>query len=347
MSNTNLFTAGEEASKQSDSYKFLMSRVPQNLIVPGLGDLKNTFRYHRTNELTSFDKLRPTDVNDVTNSITPILKLSSEESDSDSFTFPKLDIFGNYSSKDILEPNDQDACILVETDINIPNSLNNSFPLMQLERPRKCRKPSISKSCTDTVCCENAIKDKQQKEKVKNLSKTAPQEPQTADWNYFSLRRACFRGMSAYYKDKFNAFRKERSKLKTAGNLEDMDQLVSQFIADEFVNCASVATALNSQKFLDCIVTVLHSHRHKKNEPYIRSRDFTKIRQVLYSFSTAAKKSFLSDTNYAFVFAHFYQRAGEGFIVEKSDRKPAKFREELQLEFDSLHKLAAMTLSEY
>lgn len=196
------------------------------------------------------------------------------------------------------------------------------------------------------MCCENALKEKQQKEKVKSLPKVAPQEPQNADWNYFSLRRACFRGMSAYYKDKFNAFRKEKLRTKTAGNAEDMDLLVSQFITEEFLNCASDATALNSSEFLDCIVTVLHSHRHKKNEAYIKSRNFTKIRQVLYSFSTAAKKSFLSDTHYAFVFAHFYKKAGERFMVEKSDRKPARFREELQLEFDSLHKLAAMTLSE-
>jgi len=74
-----------------------------------------------------------------------------------------------------------------------------------------------------------------------------------------------------------------------------MDELVSKFIREEFTENDLPGYFLTSDVFLDAIVTVLHSHRHKKNETYIRARDFTKIRQVLYSFSTSAKKTFLSD----------------------------------------------------
>lgn len=94
------------------------------------------------------------------------------------------------------------------------------------------------------------------------------------------------------------------------------------------------------------MVTVLHSHRHKKNESYIKKRDFTKIRQVLYSFSTSAKKTFLTDPSYALIFAHFFSKQGEGFIEEKSQLKPQQFRAELQLEFDCLFELASKTLSD-
>lgn len=92
------------------------------------------------------------------------------------------------------------------------------------------------------------------------------------------------------------------------------------------------------------MVTVLHSHRHKKNEPYIKSRDFTKIRQVLYSFSTAAKKTFLACPDYALVLNHFYKREGLLFLEKKSELKPARFRSELEVELNALNKGAFQTL---
>lgn len=92
------------------------------------------------------------------------------------------------------------------------------------------------------------------------------------------------------------------------------------------------------------MITVLHSHRHKKNEKYIRTRDFTKIRQVLYSFSTAAKKTFLASPDYALVLNHFYNKEGELFLEKKSQLKPQRFRIELEVELNALYKGAFQTL---
>lgn len=70
-----------------------------------------------------------------------------------------------------------------------------------------------------------------------------------ADWNYFSLRRACFRGMSAYYKDRFNSFVKNNGFTKSLKT--EMDRIVSIFIRDEFVNVNTGKCDISTKEFLD------------------------------------------------------------------------------------------------
>ncbi|CAI2372766.1 unnamed protein product [Moneuplotes crassus] len=205
----------------------------------------------------------------------------------------------------------------------------------------KDRRSSFDKSEDATHCCDNFKVPISSNQKVAKRSKTLGTP--NADWNYFSLRRACFRGMSAYYKDKFNAFVKNNGftrSLKT-----EMDAIVSNFIRDEFHNTETGNCDITTSEFLDCMITVLHSHRHKKNEKYIMTRDFTKIRQVLYSFSTAAKKTFLASPDYALVLNHFYNKEGELFLEKKSQLKPQRFRTELEVELNALNKGAFQTLS--
>lgn len=212
-------------------------------------------------------------------------------------------------------------------------------------RTKSKRKTSCSKSCSETVCCEHASKDIIAfKESDKNTSKK--KRAQQEEWNYFSLRRTCFRGMSAYYKGKFDPYVKNTGKFRSTDKSIGMDQLVSNFITEEFGKSTDYCDTIGSNSFLDSVVTVLHSHRHKKNEDFIRSRDFSKIRKVLYSFSTAAKKTFLSNKTYALIFAHFYEKAGKKFVERKAASKPQQFKEELLVEFDSLYHLAKKTLTE-
>ena len=150
--------------------------------------------------------------------------------------------------------------------------------------------------------------------------------------------------MSAYFKDRFDPFYKTWMRHKHSNNREAMDELVSRFIQNENISSYTSNNITNTSKFLDSMVTVLHSHRHKKNERYIKSRDFSKIRQVLYSFSTNAKRAFLTDNTYALIFVHFYEKQGEKFITEKAQYKPKQFEEELRVEFDAMYKLALQTL---
>ena len=123
-----------------------------------------------------------------------------------------------------------------------------------------------------------------------------------------------------------------------------MDNIVKRFINQEFKNVTPGCWDLTTPAFLDWMITILHSHRHKKNENYISTRDFTKIRQVLYSFSTAAKKTFLSCPEYAFILSYFYNQQGEEFIISKSEFKPLRFKAELEIELKALNKGAWLTL---
>lgn len=168
----------------------------------------------------------------------------------------------------------------------------------------------------------------------------------STDWNYFSLRRTCFRGMSAYYKELFEPMHKEWNRSRFRNSKLSMSQLVAKFISTIISKSNHNFELCKSDKFVDSMITVLHSHRHKKNDDFIKSRDFTKIRKVLYSFSTSAKKEFLSDKYYAFIFAYFYENDGLNFVSSKSVSKPVKFKQDLETEFENLYKIASKTLSE-
>ena len=151
--------------------------------------------------------------------------------------------------------------------------------------------------------------------------------------------------MSAYYKEKLSSFCKLKNIKSQSAMQVHMEKLVAMFIRQEFMNSNAPFSILNTPEFLDSMITVLHSHRHKKNDVYIQKRDFTKIRKVLYSFSTAAKKTFLSNKNYSLIFTNFYHREGDAFLQKKSNIKPNKFKTELRHELDTLYQAASKTVA--
>lgn len=341
---------------KSESYKFLMSQNQSNLIIPGLGLVKPESLF-KSGSGPVYKNIN-SDVNGIPNSFADRLDITSfeEGEEDDEFLIKDSDWESNFKNTEavVLQLSDNVACELLENGSSDVSSKDNeyfSFISHQEAQARsnksskklsqsKTRKSSLTKSSSETVCWDNALKDT--KDSVKESEDNSTEH--TAEWNYFSLRRTCFRGMSAYYKDRFNAFRKQ-SKNILSGKSEDMVDLVSRFIKHEFSKNTCYKSSISKPEFLDSMITVLHSHRHKKNESYIKGRDFKKIRQVLYSFSTSAKKIFLSDKNYALVFEHFHNIQGNEFVNVKSNSKPAKFRSELELEFGSLLKLATKTLS--
>ena len=152
--------------------------------------------------------------------------------------------------------------------------------------------------------------------------------------------------MSAFYKERFNSFLKSENSQKLSVK-RSMERLVHDFIHSEFGNSQNRPDLLDRPEFLDAVITVLHSHRHKKKDDYIVKRDFSIIRQVLYSFSTAAKRTFLSNENYALIFSHFHAMKQQSFLEEKSRPKPEKFREELTVELTNLYEAARKTLNTY
>lgn len=344
----------KEIQQRSDAYQFLFSKMPADVSIPRQEPIVNQF----SSKLPSFQQ----DFSFTLNGLNTIKTGSDEkgiELEQD-FSEDLMDQSDSVTIGEIDSPipeKEESAWILLgegQNDLKgtpMPSEglgllykhcvVSSKQEVLNRENVTKESPLSEDKSEDGTFCWDNLkvrISPKQ-KQKAKH-SKTLGTP--NADWNYFSLRRACFRGMSAYYKDRFNAFVKNSGFTKSL-KLE-MDKIVSKFIEEEFYQIDTGNCDISRPEFLDWMITVLHSHRHKKNESYIRRRDFTKIRQVLYSFSTAAKKTFLACPDYAMVLYHFYNRQGDDFLVKKSELKPAKFRNELEVELNALYKGATQTL---
>ena len=110
---------------------------------------------------------------------------------------------------------------------------------------KKIRKESSIKSQGDTFYSEHFAKDdatssknidNERNEHYLEESENTSQKLklQFNEWNYFSLRRACFRGMSAFYKDKFEGIYKSWSKSKNLNRKHSMKSLVENFICEQF-----------------------------------------------------------------------------------------------------------------
>ena len=149
--------------------------------------------------------------------------------------------------------------------------------------------------------------------------------------------------MSNYYKNKFEPLLKQWEKdISNPGRLT-MDQLITDFIRKEFNDCQySVA----SEEFLDMMVSVLHSQNYKKNDDYIKRRDFKRIRSLLYCYSSSAKKNFISDRCYAIIFQNFLKKARDEFLCSKAKVDNPEFRDELNQELEDIYYLSLAALKD-
>lgn len=163
--------------------------------------------------------------------------------------------------------------------------------------------------------------------------------------NSFSLGRTCFRGMSNYYKDKFEPILKQWEKDIDQKTTISMDELVTQFVRSEFEFDEEFYDSLQFWEFLDCMITVLHSQNHKKNESYIKKRDFKKIRNLLYWYSSNARKAFIENKWYAIIFTNFYIKGKEDLVASKSENKYPEFYKELSDEMDEISRLASLSIA--
>ena len=158
--------------------------------------------------------------------------------------------------------------------------------------------------------------------------------------NSFALGRTAFRGMSNYYKKKFDPILKEWEMFYQR---ESMDSIVSRFISIEFNYDQDV---LHNSDFIDCMTTILHSQNYRKEDDYIVRRDFKKIRSLLYCYSSNAKKAFIKDKYYAIIYSNFYIKDSQQLLESKSKGKYQEFRYELGTEMEDIHRLSLKTISE-
>lgn len=89
-------------------------------------------------------------------------------------------------------------------------------------------------------------------------------------YNNFSLGRTWFRTMSNYYKSLFEPHLKNWENEERIDQKTSMDELVINFIYKEFDISEDFSKSDSFQSFLDWMITILHSHNHRKSDDYIK-----------------------------------------------------------------------------
>lgn len=168
------------------------------------------------------------------------------------------------------------------------------------------------------------------------------------EWNNFLVRRACFRGLSVYYKAKFSKIntswqRKRVNKKKKT----PMHTLIKEFAVQEF---GKVATNLDEPKwvaFRNVLYSILFSHRYKKNDEFLEGIDFKLIRGVLYAYTTEMRVELMSNPFFSLSVSNFLKKGKSEFITSKVKNKPKLYSDELKAELDALEDEAEHCLKNY
>lgn len=186
----------------------------------------------------------------------------------------------------------------------------------------------------------NTIKKPKQGKKLKSKSKN--------ESNLFLIRRACFRGFSEYFKNKFSTSnyswqRKRGNKKKKTPILT----LLREFAEEEFGSLVTNFSEDQWVKFRDSLLTVMFSHRYKKNDDFLKHIDFSKIRSVLYHYTTEARNEFMKNPQFCFLIHHFYIRDHKNFIQSKIDENTMLNVSQLKTELMIMDEEAMMKLERF
>lgn len=77
-----------------------------------------------------------------------------------------------------------------------------------------------------------------------------------------------------------------------------MMTLIKDFAEQEFGSLVKGLTEAQWVKFRTTLFTVMFSHRYKKNDEFLKGIDFTRIRSVLYHYTTEARVEFLKNSQF-------------------------------------------------
>lgn len=163
--------------------------------------------------------------------------------------------------------------------------------------------------------------------------------------NALSIRRSCFRALSAYFKNTFSKFNrawqdKRRNKKKT----KDMNSFIDTYIREEFGDEISSMEPEFYKNLRDAVISILHSHRYKKKEEFTKDINFSTIRDVLYSYTLEARQRFMSQPAFALIYHHFFVNGAYNFLISKVRCKSKVTAFELEKEIITLHHDAVTTL---
>lgn len=186
---------------------------------------------------------------------------------------------------------------------------------------------------------------------VLQLSRSKEEESQSSDfeWNNFLVRRACFRGISVYFKSKFSKIntswqRKRVNKKKKV----HMHVLIKEFAIQEFGK--PLIDKLSEEQwvqFRDTLYSLLFSHRYKKSDDFLEGVNFDLIRGVLYSYTTETRVELMSNPFFSLLILNFLRTGKDRFVQGKVKGKPQLYANELQTELDSLQEEAISFLKPY
>ena len=98
---------------------------------------------------------------------------------------------------------------------------------------------------------------------------------------------------------------------------------------------------MSTKDLADALMIILHSHRFAKGENFTEGMDFSIIRDVLYRYSSKARKAFMNHSVYSFLFNYFVEHGGaKEFIRSKVQGKTNLYVLELEEEFRKLNEEA-------
>jgi hypothetical protein len=157
------------------------------------------------------------------------------------------------------------------------------------------------------------------------------------EWNNFLVRRACFRGISVYYKNKFSKIntnwqRKRVNKKKKT----PMHDLIKEFAQSEFGDIVDKITDQQWIEFRNTLYGILFSHRYKKDDEFLEGVNFDQIRGVLYSYTTEMRVALVSNPFFSLVILNYMEKGRQSFVAQKTRGKPQSYSDELKAELDSL-----------
>lgn len=187
------------------------------------------------------------------------------------------------------------------------------------------------------------ISEVAQKSKLKKKS-----DDESFEWNNFLIRRACFRGLSVYYKNKFAKTnvswqrRRVNKKKKTP-----MHDLIKDFAIEEFGPIVERLSESKWVSFRNILYSILFSHRYKKTDDFLEGVDFKLVRGVLYSYTTDSRVELMSNPYFSLVVSNFLAKGKEEFITSKVRNKPNMYQQELKSELISLEEEADSCLKQY
>ena len=266
----------------------------------------------------------------------------------------------------IISELDQNELNLESSFFNLQESSQVELPLSRFEQqqstPNNQHNEAVKLEIIDednlesSLCNEKNSNLKPQNTSISDISpvlelakKNDASKPDSAfDWNNFLVRRACFRGVHAFFKSKFSKINTswQRKRVNKTKKIH-MHLLVKDFAIQEFGQ--AYVNKLSEDEwvqFRSTLYSILFSHRYKKNDDFLEGINFELVRNVLYSYTTETRVELMSNPFFSLMILHFLKHGKKQFIDSKVKGKPELYAEEVRTELESLNEEAIYYLKD-